>query len=160
VFIHTSRRTVAKVDRDSALASSIDLAETAEAITDIPVTVWASPYSLDGSSIIWSSRVDSIRELHKAQARLLSATHYLESLRQLSVSFTARQFETLEEVFLGAPPAAPTPYLTVLQASAEPGHQRQAIDWGLRLRNGLGHGLGVPVTTSGSPRSLVECASA
>ena len=146
MFIHTSRRTVASVDSDSVLASSIDIAETAETITDIPVTVWASPYSLGGSSVVWSSRFDSIRELDKAQATLLSSEQYLESLRQITTSFSDPQLETLAEVFLGAPPVEPAPYLTVLEACALPSHQREAIDWGLRLRGALAHGLGVPVS--------------
>ncbi len=134
------------VDIDSALGNSIDLAETVETITHVPVTVWASPYSLDGNSVVWSSRFGSIREMDDAQARLFSAKEYLETLQQMAMSFTDPHLETLVEVFLGTPPTEPAPYLTTLRAHARPGHQRQAIDWGLRLRASLARGIAVPVT--------------
>ncbi len=133
-------------DTDSALSYSIDLAETVESITGVPVTVWASPYSLDGNSIVWTSRFESVREMDDAQANLLSAEMYRESLRQMPASFTDPHLETLAEVFLGPLPAEPAPFLTTLRAQARTGRRRQAIDWALRLRDNLAHGLGVPVT--------------
>jgi hypothetical protein len=146
MFIHTTHRKMVDFDVDSALGHSLDLAETIEGITDVPVTVWASPYSPTGNSIVWSSRFDSIRELDNAQSGLFSANDYLEGLRRLSVSFSNPHFETLVEVFVGTPPSEPAPFLTTMRATARQGHQRQAIDWGLRLRDEFARGMGIPVT--------------
>ncbi len=119
-------------------------AETAAVAADsggVPIATWGSIFSPEVGGLSWSMRVESIAQLHEANAKSLASTAFHEAANKGVDLLIGPPADALLEIVVAsglgdAPPA----FATVVQAVGAPGQLLDAYAAGVEIAN-LFHSL-------------------
>ncbi len=139
----TSRTAQAGNDLPGAIGFAVDIADTVENATGVPVSVWTGLYGAPMGTIVWSSQVESFATIASVGQKLEESADYLEKVAGAGASglfITGSLENRLANVVHQAGTPGAIEYVSTLTATTNLGRAADAMAFGVEMAdfvNGL-----------------------
>lgn len=144
MYIFSRSRTIDLGRNSEALSGATESARRVEELTDLTVSTWHQQFALTGPAIVWSARAEHMEAFYRAFELINASESYQDFTAELDECFTGPAVDNMVQIVAGTPPAAPTPLVSIVQATATNGHLRAAIHWGSDLAERVSSSLDAP----------------
>jgi hypothetical protein len=116
-----------------ASARAVETASRASALTRMTIFTWSTLLSDDTGTLYWTSRVDHLDELVRADETLSGSEDFMSWVNSSDELFVGELSDVVFEVISGAPTAPPAPYVMNIRGVAAPGALAEAVATGVEL---------------------------
>jgi len=116
-----------------ASARAVETARRANALTGLTVFTWSTLLSDDTGTLFWTSRVDHLDELVRADETLSASEDFMGWVNSNDELFVGELSDLVLEVISGAPTAPPAPFVMTIRGVAAHGALAEAVATGVEL---------------------------
>jgi hypothetical protein len=116
-----------------ALGWAVETAAQASQICGLPVTAWSDMWSANAGTIAWTALPDDLATLEQAGDKLAVDAAFGDRVRDGEAFLTGPVVDTLAQIVHGAPPDAPSQYVSVVTGELVPGSLRAGLEGGIEI---------------------------
>jgi hypothetical protein len=130
----TGRSRRARTGRSAeASARAVETASRATALTGLTIFTWSTLLSDDTGTLFWTSRLDHLDELVRADETLSASEDFMSWVNSNDELFVGELSDLVLEVISGAPSAPPAPFVMTIRGVAAPGALAEAVATGSEI---------------------------